>query len=528
MSRKRIFQAAGIISGITILSRIFGLVRTTLISQIFGASAFQDAFIAAFEIPNLLRRVLGEGSLSAIIVPLFTEKIEKEGKRSAWEFLSNILNVLAVITAVLTIGGFFLAPWIVRLFMWGYYKRGDMETLALATQCTRIMMPVMLLLALTALLMGVFNSLKKFALPAFGSIFLNICMITACVISLHKEPIQFITILSVSVTIGMLVRFLALYIPLRKSMNFTHSLRCNFSDSGFKQLLFLMVPGALGMLIAHFNILIDKMLATLLGVGCSTYLNNANFLVQFPLAIFAGAIGTAVIPSISRNLVRNEPDKLRKNMAFAFEFVMILLLPCLFGYILLRENLVAMLFQRQNWLPEDSVNAGKALMFYSTGFLFFGFHRVLSALYYANKDVYTPLKTGAISMLVNIVLNFLLIQPIFHLDFGGLALATSIATGTNVFLLQFFLQKKLKISPDWNPIIRTFSSVLILNLILGAIVFLVKRNFFADIYLHGLPNAAFLTITVLAYASLYFLAISFIHPEGKRITGMIRRKITGK
>ncbi len=524
MSKKHLTKSTSIIAIITIISRITGLVRTTLISQIFGASAYQDAFIASFEIPNILRRVFGEGSLSSIVVPIFSEEYLKNGKKEAFYFLSNLLNVLSVLMAFVTILFYFLTPFIVRIFLWGYYSRHQKDILDTATLCTRIMLPVMFFLALFALLMGIYNSFKRFALPTFGSIFLNLSMIICCILFFHSPQEKFIIYLSISVTIGMIVRFLSLYIPLFFKDNFRHRFIFKPFDERIKKLFILLIPSFLGMIIAHFNIIVDKVLATYLGIGFSTYLNNANFLIQFPLAIFASAIGTAIIPTVSQNIIKGERKSLNENVTFAIELLFILLLPCFFGYIILRENIIALLFQRQNWDINDTLNTSWALLFYSFGFVFWGLQRVTVSIYYANKDPYTPLKIGAFSMILNIILNIILIQPIFHLSFGGLALATSIATTIGSSALFLKLQKKMDIVLNNRIIYKTIFISFSINIILSFFIIFLKRFFFTDVIKDYKLNVLYTLGSIFIYAVIYLLFIILLHPERNKIIKIILRK----
>lgn len=526
MARKSILKASGIISVITVFSRITGLLRTMLISQVLGASAFQDAFYAAFEIPVLLRRVLGEGSLSSVIVPIFTERRHKKGIQDAWLFLSNVFNLLALVSLLITAGFYILAPYIIRIFMWGYYQRQDWEILDIAVLCTRIMLPVMFLLALVALLMGVYNSMKRFALPAFGPVFINITIILTCILFFHVSHATFVILLSGAATLGLLVRFLSLYIPLRKFNSFHHHCIWNLKDPDLRKLFLLIAPGFIGMFIAYFNIFVDKMLATWIGEGVLTYLGNANYLVEFPLAIFATAVGTALLPILADNIVQNDLKALRKNLTFAMEVVILLLLPCIFGYIVLRENIIAMLFQRQNWTQEATINTSWALIFYSLGIIFYGFHRLYIAIYYAFKDVYTPLKTGAVAMLSNIVLNLLLFRT--FLSFGGLALATSLAMGINVILMEWKLEKKHGVSISWPPLFKTFVMAFGVNTVLFGIVFYTKQYVFPEIYMERWLNILFTLVIIILYAGIYWIAMIIFHPDGKRVASIVMNKIHPK
>ncbi len=523
MSRKSIVKSSGVISIITLFSRFTGLLRTMLISQVLGASAFQDAFYAAFEIPVLLRRVLGEGSLSFVIVPVFTERRHKHGTADAWRFLSNVFNVLALLSLLLTTFFYIIAPYIIRIFMWGYYQRQDWEILNIAVLCTRIMLPIMFLLALVALLMGVYNSFKRFALPTVGPVFINLTIIITCILFYYVPHATFVIILSGSATLGLLIRFLSLYIPLRKFHGFKHHWVWDVKDPGLRKLFLLIAPGFIGMLIAYFNIFVDKMLATWIGEGVLTYLGNANYLVEFPLALFATAVGTALLPTIADNIVQKDFSSLQKNMTFAMEVVIMLLLPCIFGYIVLRENIVSLLFQRQNWTPQATLNTSWALIFYSLGLLFYGFHRLYVAVYYAFKDVYTPLKTGAVAMLSNVVLNLLLFRT--FLSFGGLALATSLAMGLNVSLMEWRLEKKHGVGIKWPPLVRTFVLAFGINTFLFSVVFYLKNAFFPDIFMEGGFNFFFTMAVIAVYAVLYWGAMVLFHPEGKRVLLLIVKKV---
>ncbi len=432
--RKSLLKAAGVVSAITLLSRALGLVRDAVIAARLGAGYFSDCLNIAFEIPNLTRRVLGEGSLSAFIVPVYSRARKEEGDSGGWRFVSNALNTFTLLTLLLTALGIIFSKQLFIIFGGiKYFARGETEYLNLGTSLTQIMFPFLMFLALASLLMGVLHSHRHFTMPALGSVMLNITIILASFIFAKVTPKRFTFVLAWAVLIGVVLRVAILIPPLiARGFRYTPVLRAG--SPRLRQLYKMMLPATLGLAVVHLNIMVDSNFANFLGPGRVTYLRNANRLIQFPLALFASAIATAILPQLTGYLLEDKKRQLKQTMSFAFRLLMIIFIPATVGLIALGQPIIELILQRGYWTAEATLNTQFALMFYALGLLPIAFLRIITPLYYARQDVMTPFKMGAIALGINIALNafFIFFTPLEH---GGLAFASSIAAAVNFYLL---------------------------------------------------------------------------------------------
>jgi putative peptidoglycan lipid II flippase len=291
----QVTKAAGVVSGATLLSRIFGLLRDIVIAGYFGAGMASDAFFVAFRIPNLLRRLFAEGSLTIAFVPVFTEYLTKDGESIAFLFARSAIRLISILLAAAAVVGILLTPLIVRIMAPGFMA--SPEKLELTITLTRFMFPYIFFIGLVALCMGILNALGHFAAPALAPVMLNLAMIVSVLfLSPHlQNPVYG---LAIGVLLGGLLQLL-LQIPflLRKGMVFWEA--ANLFHPGLKRIGKLMLPAVFGAAVYQINILVGTLLASLLPDGSVSYLYYADRLVQFPLGIFAIAVATAVLPSFS-------------------------------------------------------------------------------------------------------------------------------------------------------------------------------------------------------------------------------------
>ena len=441
--RRSFLRAAGLVSVITLISRFLGLVRDVVVAAAFGATRYGDIFNIAFELPNLVRRVLGEGSLSAFIVPIFTKVRDAEGDGRAWRFASNALTVLAALSLVLTAAGIVFAPLLFRVFGYGYYQRGDLEAIHLGVALTRIMFPFLALLSLSSILMGLCHAVRHFTMPALGSVALNVSMITAGLI-FYKLPTQaFAHILAVSVLLGGLIRLLIMIPPLMRA-------GCVFRpvfdpvSPAMKRLFLMLLPATFGVAVVQINLAVSRAFATHLGEGFVPTLVYSNRLVQLPLAIVAAALATAILPPLSEHYAKKEFDQLRDLARFACRMIFALFVPATVGLMALGLPIIRLLFERGEWTVQASVWTYQALLAYAPALVVWGVLRIITPIFYARHDVRTPVLTATAAMVVNIVLNVLLVTvaPLREsLGHVGLALANTVGVLVNAGLLFWILQR---------------------------------------------------------------------------------------
>jgi len=463
----RVTKAAGIVGAATLLSRIFGLIRDVVIAGFFGAGLASDAFFVAFRIPNLLRRLFAEGSLTISFIPIFTEYLKNQGKAEAFHLARSAFRLLSIILVIVTIAGILLAPVIVRLMAWGFSAHP--EKLALTVTLTRIMFPYIFFISLVALCMGILNALGHFAAPALAPVFLNIGMIGAVfLISPHlSDPVLG---LAIGVLIGGALQ-LALQLPflIKKGFYFWH--KATLRHPGLKRIGLLMLPAIFGAAVYQINGLVGILLASFLPEGSVSYLYYADRICQFPLGIFGIAIATAVLPSLSRQVSAEDFDAARATFAYALKLVSYITLPSMVGLIVLREPIVALLFKRGAFDTDKMVLTAYALLFYAVGLWAFSAVRIVLSTFYALQDTKTPVRMAVISIIANLILGIVLMQWLLH---GGLALATSLASMLNLGLLLWALRKRLS-SLGWKGIAVSVGKTVFCSVFMGGIVWAMAR-----------------------------------------------------
>jgi len=453
-SEKRpLLRAAGLVSAITLLSRFFGLARDWVLATALGASQASDVFRLAFEVPNLARRILGEGGLSAFIVPILTKVRSEEGKDAAWKFASNALTVMSLFSMVLLGLGIFLAKPIFMIF----YKSENASAIALGTNLTQIMLPFLLILTICSLLMGMCHTIRHFATPTFGSIMLNISMITTGLIFMEgtdKEvtnslvitdfDVGFTKYLALSVLAGGLLRLVIMIPPLMKA-GFRFTLVFKPKSERMKNLYIMILPALFGLAVVQLNITISRAFATRLEDGAVTALTMSNRLVQLPLAIVAMSLSTAILPQISQLWIEKKIEDLKNLTRFAFSLIIILFAPATVGLCVLGFPIINLIFNNGRWDEKASALTYEPLIYYASGLILWGMLKILTPIFYAARDVRTPVITAAIAMIINIALNIILISvdPIREtLGTGGLALANTISLVIDVGLLMWILKKR--------------------------------------------------------------------------------------
>ncbi len=463
----RVTKAAGVVGSATLLSRIFGFVRDVVIAGYFGAGLSSDAFFVAFRIPNLMRRLFAEGSLSVSFIPVFTEYLSNQGKEDAFELARSAIRLLSILLVATTIAGIFLSPVIIRVIAPGF--AGSPEKLSVTIFLTRIMFPYIFFIGMVALSMGILNVLGHFAAPALAPVLLNISIIgSAFLISPHmSDPVVG---LAIGVLIGGCLQ-LVLQIPFLVKKGFFFWEKAKVWHSGLKKIGLLMLPTIFGSAVYQVNILVGTLLASLLAEGSVSYLYYADRLVQFPLGIFAIATATAVLPSLSRQAAKRDLPAVRDTFSYAMRLVFFITIPSMVGLIVLREPIVALLFKRGAFDAETTRLTAYALLYYAVGLWAFSAVRIVVSTFYSLQDTRTPVRAAIISVGVNILLGIILMGPLKH---GGLALSTSLASMVNLALLIQALKVKIE-ALELRSITRSALKAMICSTIMGMAVWAVAQ-----------------------------------------------------
>jgi len=429
-------KAAGVVGFFTFLSRILGLVRDMVIARFFGSGTAADAFFVAFRIPNLLRRLFAEGSLTIAFIPVFTEYLSVKGKKEAMELASVVATLLSVVLVFLVAAGILLSPWIVRLQAFGFGGTGYKYELTVLL--TRMMFPYILLVSLVALFMGVLNSLRHFAAPAAAPILLNVAIIAGAYLfsPMMDEPVLG---LALGVIIGGMLQ-VSLQIPWLQRCGFSFRARWRPSHPAVRRIVTLMLPAIYGSAVYQVNQFIGTLLASMLKEGSISWLYYADRLIQFPLGVFAIAISTAALPSLATDAAEKDMDHFRSTFSHALRLTFFITLPSMVGLMVLGHELIAVFFQRGAFGVEATIMTAKALICYAVGLWAFSGIRVMVSAFYALQDTRTPVRVATLALLINITLSLLLMKPFGH---SGLALSLSLASGVQFLLLLYFLKDKL-------------------------------------------------------------------------------------
>ena len=463
----RVIKAAGVVGAATFLSRILGFVRDAVIAWYFGAGQNSDVFIAAFRIPNLLRKLFGEGAISNAFVPVLTDYIAKDGQEEAFGLARSALWILSILLAVVSIGGVIMAPLIVKVIAPGF--AGAAGKIPLTTTLTRIMFPYIFFIGLVALCMGILNAFGKFAAPALSPVLLNLAMIAA-VFFLCPHLSRPILGLAVGVIIGGALQLLV-QLPAMIGKGFVLWRKTELFHPGLKVFSRLLPPVILGGAVYQINVLVGTLLGSFLKEGSVTYLYFADRLVQFPLGIFAIAAATAVLPSLSRQATSNDLEALKDTFGHALRLTLFFTIPSMVGLIVLRVSIITLLFKRGEFSWQATQLTAWALLYYAIGLWAFAAVRIVAATFFALKDTRTPMIMASVSILANILFGTLLMGPLAH---AGLALATSLASALNLGLLLYALHVRLG-SLEWRGILDSAARTMVCAAIMGAVVWAAAR-----------------------------------------------------
>jgi putative peptidoglycan lipid II flippase len=438
----RLFKAAGVVGTATLLSRLLGFIRDAVMAWYLGAGFNSDAFIAAFRIPDLMRKLLAEGSLSSAFVPVFTEILVHRGKQEAFELARAALKALSIFLFGVTIAGMLLSPWIVRIIAPGFTDDKFLLTISL----TRIMFPYVFFVGLVALFSGILNVLGHFLAPALAPVLFNLAIIGS-VFFIAPSISKPVNGLAWGVMMAGVLQ-LVLQLPFLGQKGFRFWENAKMIHPALRQIGTLILPVILGGAVYQINIVVSTLLGSLLSEGSVTCLYYADRLVQFPLGIFAIAAATAVLPSLSRQAALKDLEALRGTFSQAVKLVFFITLPTMVGLIVLREPIVALLFQRGEFDAQASRLTSQALLYYCVGLWAFAAVRLVAATFFALQDRRTPVYVGIIAIVFNVVMGVVLMKPLAH---GGLALATSLASILNLVLLVRALSARLG-SLDWKSL----------------------------------------------------------------------------
>ena len=424
----------------TMLSRVLGLVRDVVLANLLGAAPNADAFFVAFKIPNFLRRLFAEGAFSQAFVPVLTETREQSSHEAVRHLVDRVAGVLGGSLFVLTALAMVMAPWVALIFAPGFSR--DVAKLALTADLIVWTFPYLLLISLTGFCGAILNTYGRFAVPAYTPVLLNLSLITAAVVWAPTMPEPALG-LAMGVTLAGVVQLL-FQLPSLRALKLTPRPVWDTKDEGVRKILMLMVPALFGVSVSQINLLFDTVLASLLPDGSVAWLYYSDRLTELPLGVFAIAIATVILPTLSALNTRAEPEEFSQTLAWAMRNVLLIAVPATVALWLLAEPILATLFQYGAFTDRDVEMAAASLRAYTVGLGGFMLIKVLAPGYYARQDMKTPVKIGIIAMVSNMVLNVLFVFPLmwyFEMGHVGLALATSVSAWINAGLLYLGLRR---------------------------------------------------------------------------------------
>jgi putative peptidoglycan lipid II flippase len=427
------------ISGMTMLSRVTGLLREFLIARAFGASAYTDAFFVAFRIPNLLRRLFAEGAFSQAFVPILAEYKNQKGDEATKALVDHVATVLTWTLLLTCVAGILAAPTVVYLIATGL--KSNAKAFDVAVVMTRIMFPYIGFMSLVALSGGILNTWREFKIPAFTPVLLNLSFIAASLfLAPHLQ--QPVYALAIAVFVGGVLQLLV-QIPALVKIGMLPRLSLNpvfaFSDPGVRRVLKQMVPATFAVSVAQISLMINTNIASRLANGSVSWLSYADRLMEFPTALLGVALGTILLPSLSKANSDGDTVEYSALLDWGLRLTFLLALPCAVGLATLSEPLTATLFHYGKFDAQDVAMTGNALLAYGAGLIGLILVKILAPAFYARQDIRTPVKIAIGVLIATQLMNLLFVPWIAH---AGLALAIGLGACLNALFLYRGLRRR--------------------------------------------------------------------------------------
>ena len=433
-------RAAAVVSGATLVSRILGFLRDLVIARAFGAGIASDAFFVAFRLPNLLRRLVAEGALSSAFIPVFTEYVTSRSRADTLRMLRAVAGVMLLLLGSVTLLGVLGAPGIVRVMAPGFFA--DPTAGELTVRLTRLMFPYLFLVGLAALVMGVLNAHRHFLLPALSPVALNVGIIIGALVLAPRLPEPAMG-LALGVLLGGAGQLLV-QVPWLGRRGLLATPQFAFRHPAVRRVLTLMAPVVVGQSATHIGTVINTIIASFLVKGSVSYLYYADRLIEFPLGVFAVAIATAVLPTLSEQATRRDEHALRETLSFSLRLAAFVSLPAAVGLFALSEPIVRVLYERGRFGPAETTGTAAAVAMYALGIVGSTTAKISAQAFFALGDTRTPVKVSVGVMALNCAMAAALAGPLGHV---GLALAIAASATINALALTLLLRRRLPGGP---------------------------------------------------------------------------------
>ncbi|MVW74681.1 murein biosynthesis integral membrane protein MurJ [Pseudomonas xionganensis] len=464
-----LLKSLAAVSSMTMLSRVLGFVRDTIIARIFGAGVASDAFVVAFKLPNLLRRIFAEGAFSQAFVPILAEYKTQQGEEASRTFVAYVSGLLTLVLALVTALGILAAPWIVWASAPGF--AAEAERFELTVDLLRLTFPYILLISLSSLAGAVLNTWNRFSVPAFVPTLLNVSMI---VFALYLAPYFDPPIMALgwAVLVGGLAQLL-FQLPHLKKVGMLVLPRLNLRDAGVWRVLKQMGPAIFGVSVSQISLIINTIFASFLVAGSVSWMYYADRLMELPAGVLGVALGTILLPALSKTHAGASREDYSKLLDWGLRLCLVLALPSAVALAIISEPLIASLFQYGKFTAADTAMTQRALIAYSLGLVGIILVKILAPAFYAQQNIKTPVRIGMLTLLATQAMNvlFVFVIPLAH---AGLALAIGLAACLNAALLYWQLRKREMFQPQ--PGWALFAGKLLLALLVMAAALLLAMH----------------------------------------------------
>lgn len=522
-------KAAGIVGLAVMGSRILGLVREVVIAGMFNAGKCLDSFLAAFQIPNLLRDLFAEGALSTAFTTVFSKTVEKEDERTAWHLASLLFTSLILLMGLICVVGIVASPLLVQITNFGFHQvPGKFE---LTVRLTRMLFPFIILVSLASVVMGILNARHIFGLPASASTVFNLVSVVSSVILAYVfepqpdwrhphfgEPA--LRGVALGVMLGGLAQ-LGIQLPALWRLGFRFKWELNLRDPRLRQVWALAWPSMIAGAAIQVNVLINGMFASEID-GARSWLNCAFRMMQFPIGIFGVAIATVTLPAVARLHARGEMAEAGKTIEEALRLALFMTLPAAVGLAVLAPEIIQVIYQHGKFTADSTAATAAALRAYAVGLAAYAAIKVLTPCFYALDRRRTPLNVSLVGIGLCIILNFILVK-LFNMGHVGLAATTGCLALFNVAQLAFYLKRDVHFG-TWRTWARFGAIVGFSAAACGATAWLLK-NWLAGYTGNFTLLVLALLIEITAAGLVYFgLTLAFRIHETHYLISVIRRK----
>ena len=507
-----LLKALATVSSMTMVSRVLGFVRDAIIARVFGAGLATDAFFVAFKLPNLLRRVFAEGAFSQAFVPVLAEYKQQRGEDETRQFLAAVSGMLALVLLAVTALGMLAAPWIIWISAPGFAN--DAGKFELTVELLRITFPYILFISLSSLAGSVLNTWNRFSVPAFTPTFLNISFIL-CSLALAPYFHPPVLVLAWAVFIGGILQ-LGYQLPYLKQVGMLPWPRLALKDAAVWRIIKQMGPAIFGVSIAQISLVINTIFASFLTSGSVSWMYYADRLMEFPTGVLGVALGTILLPSLSKHAANNSSEDFSRLLDWGIRLSLLLAVPATVGLAVLSQPLIATLFMYGKFSALDALMTQRALIAYAVGLLGLILVKVLAPGFYARQNIKTPVKIAIVTLIMTQLMNLAFVFPLKH---AGLALSIGLGACLNAGLLLYLLLKHgiYQPQPGWR------SFLMRLAVAVGGMAALLVAALWLPIDWHGhaWQRAGWLSAIITAGVVAYF---GLLYLQGFRPRDFMRRE----